>query len=68
MNNVPNQNSEVLQETLAGSTSDTLKTTLRGLRCFKMTLLLLKVLEKLPSHSSVTLSHITESTTNGSVG
>ena len=48
MNNAPNQNDgKVLEETLADSNSDSVKTTLRGLRYFKMALLLLQVLEKL---------------------
>ena len=38
MNYVPNQNGKVLEETLAGSNSDAVKTTLRHLRSFKMTL------------------------------
>ena len=46
MNYVPNQNGKVLEETLAGFNSDDLKTTLRHLRCFKMTLPLLQVLQK----------------------
>ena len=46
MNYVPNQNGKVLEETLAGFNSDDLKTTLRYLRCFKMTLPLLQVLQK----------------------
>ena len=48
MNNAPNQNDgKVLEEMLADSNSDSVKTTLRGLRYFKMALLLLQVLEKL---------------------
>ena len=48
MNNAPNQNDgKVLEETLADSNSDSVKTTLRGLHYFKMALLLLQVLEKL---------------------
>ena len=46
MNYVPNQNGKVLEETLAGFNSDDLKATLRRLRCFKMTLRLLQVLQK----------------------
>ena len=38
MNNILNQNEKVLQETLAGSNSDVVKTTLKGLSYFKMTL------------------------------
>ena len=38
MNNVLNQYEKVLEETLAGSNSDAVKTTLRGLRNFKMVL------------------------------
>ena len=37
---------EVLEEVLAGLNSDDVKTTLRHLRCFKMTLPLLQVLQK----------------------
>ena len=44
MNFVPNQNGKVLEEMLAGFNSDHVKTTLKRLRCFKMTLLLLQVL------------------------
>ena len=46
MNYVPNQNGKVLEETLVGFNSDDVKTTLRCLRCFKMTLPLLQVLKK----------------------
>ena len=46
MNYIPNQNEKVIEETLAGFNSDDVKTTLRRLRCFKMTLPLLKVLQK----------------------
>ena len=46
MNCVQNQNGKVLEETLAGSNSDPLKTTLRRLRYFKMTLPLFQVLQK----------------------
>ena len=38
MNYVPNQNGKVLEETLAGSNSDVVKTTLRHLRSLKVTL------------------------------
>ena len=38
MNYIPNQNGKVLEETPAGSNSDDVKTTLRRLRYFKMTL------------------------------
>ena len=38
MSYVPNQNGTVLEETLAGSRLDAVKTTLRHLRYFKMTL------------------------------
>ena len=41
MNYVPNQNGKVLEEKLAGSNSDAVKTTLRRLRYFKTTLSLL---------------------------
>ena len=46
MNYVPNQNRKFLEETLAGSNSDDMKTILRRLRYFKMTLPLLQVLQK----------------------
>ena len=46
MNYVPNQNGKVLEETLAGFNSDDMKTTLSCLRCFKISLPLLKVLQK----------------------
>ena len=46
MNYVPNQNGKVLEETVAGSNSDAVKTTLWCLRYFKMTLALLLVLQK----------------------
>ena len=46
MNYVLNQNGKVLEETLAGSNSDPLKTTLRCLRYFKLTLPFLQVLQK----------------------
>ena len=46
MNYVPNQSVKVLEETLAGFNSDDVKTTLRRLGCFKMTLPLLQVLQK----------------------
>ena len=46
MNYVPNQNRKVLEETLAGSNSNDMKTILRRLRYFKMTLPLLQVLLK----------------------
>ena len=59
MNYVPNQNGKVLEEML-GLYSDDVKTTLRRLRCFKMILPLLQVLQK--SHPiPVTLLHTTES-------
>ena len=40
---IPNENGKVPEETLAGSNSVAMKTTLRGLHYFKMTLPLLKV-------------------------
>ena len=40
MNNVLNQNGKILDP---GSNSDAVKTTLRGLLCFKMTLPILQV-------------------------
>ena len=46
MNYVPNHIRKVLEETLAGSKSDDMKTILRRLRYFKMTLPLLQVLQK----------------------
>ena len=46
MNYVPNENEKVLEETLAGFNSDHVKTTLRRLHCFKITLPLLQVLKK----------------------
>ena len=46
MNYIPNQNGKVLEETLADFNSDDVKTTLRSLRCFKMTLALSQVLQK----------------------
>ena len=46
MNYVLNQNWKVLEEMLAGFNSDDVKTTLRRLRCFKMTIPLLQVLQK----------------------
>ena len=61
------QNGKVLEETLAGFNSDAVKTPLRRLSYFKMTLPLLQVLQKfLPI--PVTLSHTIESITSGSVG
>ena len=46
INYVPNQNGIVLEETMAGFNSNDVKTTLRRLRYFKMTLPLLQVLQK----------------------
>ena len=46
MNYVPNENGKVLEKTLAGFNSDDVKTTLRRLRFFKMTLPFLQVLQK----------------------
>ena len=46
MNYVPNQNGQVLEETLARSISDEVKTTLWRLRYFKTTLAFLVVLQK----------------------
>ena len=43
MNNILNQNVKVTEEKLAGSNSDTVKTTLRCLRYFKMAFLLFQV-------------------------
>ena len=47
MNYVPNQNGKVLEETLAGFNTDDVKTTLRCLRCFKMTLPFLQFFKNL---------------------
>ena len=47
MNYVPNQNGKVLEETLASFNSDAVKTTLRRLSYFKMTLPIFQVLQKL---------------------
>ena len=41
-----NRNGKVLKETLAGSSSNAVKTTLRGLRNFKMALPIFQVLKK----------------------
>ena len=57
MKNVPNQNGKVLEETLAGSNSSVVKTTIVGLQYFKMTLLLLQILEK-PLPIFLSLYHI----------
>ena len=57
MSNVQNQNWKVLEEKLAGFNSDVVKTTLRVLRIFKMTLTLLQVLEK-PHVIPLSLCHI----------
>ena len=57
MKNVPNQNGKVLEETLAGFNSSVVKTTIIGLQYFKMTLLLLQILEK-PLPFSLSLCHI----------
>ena len=46
MNFVPNQNGKVMEKILAGFNVDDVKTTLRRLRCFKMTLSLLQVLQE----------------------
>ena len=46
MNYIPNQNEKVLEETLSDFNSDNIKTTSRCPRCFKMTVLLLQVLQK----------------------
>lgn len=45
MNNVPNKNSKVLEETVAGFNSYAAEKKLRGLRNFKMILSLFQVLE-----------------------
>ena len=46
MKYVPNQNGKVLEETLAGFNSNDVKTTLKHLSCFKITLPFLKVFQK----------------------
>ena len=56
-----------MEEILAGFSSDGVKTSLRRVHCFKMTLPLLQVLQKsLPIHLS--LCHTQQSIMNGSVG
>ena len=45
MINIQNQNGKVLEEMLAGSNSDAVKTTLRDLHNFKITLPLMQVLK-----------------------
>ena len=62
--NVQNQNGKVLKEILAGSHSDYVKTTLRGLHNFQNGLPPFAILEKL---LAINLS-LSESITNGSVG
>ena len=53
MDYIPTQNGTVLEETLAGSSSDTVETVLRRLHNFKMTLSLLQAPQKsLPIHLS----------------
>ena len=47
MNHVPNQIGKVLEETLPGFNLDDVKTTLSSPCCFKMTLPLLQVLQKI---------------------
>ena len=60
MNYIPNQSGKILEETLSGFNSDNVKITSKRLRCFKMTVLLLQVLQK--SHPiPLTLLHTTES-------
>ena len=46
MNYIPTQNGTVLEETLAGSNSDTVETALRRVHNFKMTLSLLQAPQK----------------------
>ena len=54
MNYVLNQNGKVLKETLADPNLDAVEPTLSGLRCFKMTFIILEVLQKsLPSPLSL---------------
>ena len=66
MNYVQNQNGKALEETLALFNSDGVKTTLRRLSCFKMTLPLFASSSKIFPHSSVISLHTVESITNGS--
>ena len=56
-----------MEEILAGFSSDGVKTSLRRVHCFKMTLPLLQVFQKfLPIHRS--LCHTQQSIMNSSVG
>ena len=57
MYNVSNQNGKVLEETLAGSNSDTVKTTMRGGLYFKTNFPLFQVLQK-PFPIPLPLCHI----------
>ena len=57
MNNVLNQNWEMLEETLTAFNSAAVKTTLQGLRNFKITHPLLQVFEK-PLSISFLLCHM----------
>ena len=68
MNNVRNKNRKVLEETVVGSNSDAVKTTLTGLHYFKIILRLLQVLEKHFPIPLFTSSNLTENIRNGSVG
>ena len=64
MNYVPNRNGKVLKKTLVGFNSDDMKTTLRRLRCFKITYFANS--SKISLHSSVTSLHTIEGIMNGS--
>ena len=61
INYVPNQNGKVLEEKLAGFNSDDGKTTLRRLRCFKMTSPFFVSSSKISPYSSLTLLQTIES-------
>ena len=65
---VPNQNGKVLKEMLADSSSDAVKTTLRGSPNFENGPLPFGSFGKTSHYSFVTLSCGVESITNGSVG
>ena len=57
LNAILNENGKVVEETLAVSNSVAVKTTLRGLRYFKITL---PLLQKISRHCSVIFSHTVE--------
>ena len=67
MNNVSNQNRKVLEGERQDFNSDAVKTTLRGLRYFKITSLFADSWKTSPS-CSVALSPLIESILSGSVG